>query len=505
MPIRPPTLSTLRDISAEFNLELTDEELALFQDVIEDRLEAYETVSSHHPEPKLGGTEPRVRNAGTRVSGDDDPHNAWVSECYVAGDDGGVLAGWDVAIKDNVFVAGVEMTCGSRVLEGFVPDRDATVVSRLLDAGADIVGKTNMDEMAMTTTGHSGFGPIHNPVDESRLAGGSSGGSAVVVATGEADAAIGSDQGGSVRIPAAFCGVVGHKPTYGLVPYTGCIGLEHAIDHPGPIGPDVESVARLLTVLAGSNEQDMRAHAPVPTRQYEDDLAEDPDPGSLSIGVLEEGFDYHGSDAGVLETTRAAIDTLGDHGAHLEEVSAPLHHDAHDIHSVCAPEGLVDAVLGEGLGHGWKAWYTRSWIEMFGNARRTKAGDFPPMLKVLLLAGRYMSQTYHSRYYGQAMNLAVALTEQYDALLETYDVLAMPTTVVTAPEHRPEQDAYDRLRETAVIDNTTPFNRTGHPAISVPAGTADGLPVGLSLVSRRFDDTTVLQAAHALESVRSDS
>jgi len=499
MPLRPPTESDLRKLGEELFFDLTDTELEFFTELAAQRLDSYETVTSHSPEPRLGGTERRVRNSGTRVSEEEDQHNAWVTACYVGGDEGGALDGWEIGVKDNVFVAGVEMTCGSQVLEGYVPNRDATVVTRLLEAGADIVGKTNMDDMAMTTTGHSAFGPIRNPHDEGHLAGGSSGGSAVAVATGDVDAALGSDQGGSVRIPAAFCGVVGHKPTYGLVPYTGCIGIEHAIDHPGPIGPRVECVASVLSVIAGSNERDLREHAPVPTERYEKAL--DGDVSDISIGVLKEGFDRPNANPEVLETTRDAIDALAERGATVEDVSVPMHLDAHDIHSVCAAEGLIDAMMGEGLGHGWKAWYSRSWVEMFGKVRRTQADDFPAMLKLLLLMGAYANEEYHSQYYAHGMNLAVELTEQYDAVLEEYDLLAMPTTVTTAPEHRPDRDQYKRLREEKeVVDNTTPFNRSGHPGVSVPAGTADGLPVGLLLVSPRFDDATALNAAYAVES-----
>ena len=498
MPLRPPTKSDFRELGESLFFDLTDEELDLFVELAENRVAAYETVTSHEPNPRLGGVEPRDRSSGRRVSDEEDPYNAWMTACFVGGDDDGPLSGWDVAVKDNVCVAGVEMTCGSQVLEGYVPNRDATVVTRLLEAGANVVGKTNMDDMAMTTTGHSAFGPIVNPHDEGRLAGGSSGGSAVVVATGDVDGAIGSDQGGSVRIPASFCGIVGHKPTYGLVPYTGCIGIEHAIDHPGPMGPDVESVARLLSAIAGSNERDLRAHAPVPVERYE--AALDGDVDGLSVGMLREGFDRSGANEAVCDTVKEGVDVLRELGASIDEVSVPMHTDADDVHSVCAAEGLLDAMMGEGLGHGWKAWYNRSWIETFGKARRVRADDFPAILKLLLLMGAYTNGTYHSRYYARGMNLVVDLTEQYDEVFETYDILAMPTTVVLPPKRKPERDQYDRIREEEVIANTTPFNRTGHPGVSVPVGTVEDLPVGLMLVGERFDDARVLNVAYAIES-----
>ncbi|APW96925.1 amidase [Halobiforma lacisalsi AJ5] len=506
MPIRPPTTDDLRELGAAMHLELTDEELEFFREMAEKRVEAYETVRSYDPEPRLGGRERRERTAGRRPPAEENPHNAWVTRCYVAGDADGPLSGLDVAIKDNVCVAGVELTCGSAVVEGYVPDVDATVVTRLLEAGATVVGKTNMDDMAVTRTGHSTFGPITNPHGDGEtgeyLAGGSSGGSAVVVATDEADAAIGSDQGGSVRIPAALCGVVGHKPTYELVPYTGCIGLEHAIDHPGPMGPDVETVARVLSVIAGSNESHLREPSSVPVEEYHEGLPGDA--ADLSIGVLEEGFDRPEADEGVLERVRAGIDALEDEGAAVETVSEPMHLDADDIHTVCTGEGLLDAMIGEGLGHGWKGWYNTSWVDAFGKFRRAQADDFPAQLKLILLMGAYANDAYHSRYYAAGMNLTVELTERYDALLEERDLLAMPTTLRTAPELDPDRDQYDRMRQDLVPANTAPFNRSGHPAISVPVGTVDGLPVGLMLVGSRFDDATVLEGAAALEAAVAD-
>ncbi|WIV67413.1 amidase [Natrialbaceae archaeon AArc-T1-2] len=500
MPIRPPTEEDLHELAASLYLDLTDDEAAFFAEMARERVDAYETVRSYDLEPKLGGRKPRERTGGRRPSDEEDPHNAWVTKCRVAGDDDGELAGWEIALKDNVCVAGVEMTCGSQVLEGYVPNVDATIVTRLLEAGVDVVGKTNMDDMAMTTSGYSTVGPIRNPRDTAHTAGGSSGGSAAVVAAGEVDAAIGSDQGGSVRIPAALCGVVGHKPTYELVPYTGCVGLEHAIDHPGPMGPDVETVSRVLSTIAGSNERDLRSHAPVPVDRYEEML--DGDVSDLTIGVLTEGFDKPEADEAVLEEVRTSIDQLEALGATLEDVSVPMHADAKAIHKVCSAEGLLDAMIGEGLGHGFKAWYNTSWIDAFGKFRRAQADDFPARLKLSLLMGAYANRAYHSRYYADGMNLVVELTERYDDCLETCDLLAMPTTVVTAPELDPEQDQFDRLRETGIVANTTAFNRTGHPAISVPAGEVDGLPVGVQLVGARFDDATVLNGAYALERSR---
>ncbi|MEM4781389.1 MAG: amidase [Halalkalicoccus sp.] len=500
MPIRQPTREELRELADELYLTLTDEEVAVFREMAAERIDSYETIRSHDPEPRTGGPRVRARSGGRRPTATENPHNAWVTRCTIHGEDGGALSGLSVALKDNVSVAGVEMTCGSHVVEGHVPNVDATLVTRLLDAGADVVGKTNMDDMGMGTTGHSAFGPITNPRDETYLAGGSSGGSAVVVATDEVDLAIGTDQGGSVRIPAAFCGVVGHKPTYDLVPYTGCVGLEHLIDHPGPMACDVETVARALSVVAGSDGEDVRGPAEVPVERSDEAL--DGDVSEYSIALIEEGFDRPDADPRVTERVWEAIETLEELGASIEEVSVPLHADAGEIHSICQSEAIAAAMRSEGVGRGWQGWYNTAWIETFGKFRRAQSDDFPATVKFSLLMGTYAGTKYHSRYYAAGMNLYLELIETYDALLSECDLLAMPT-VVELPPTDEGRDEFERL-DLDTADNAAPFNRTGHPATSVPAGEVDDLPVGLQLVGSRFEDAVPLNAAYALERERSD-
>ncbi len=497
MPLRPPTEDELLELGEQFWLNLTDDEVTAFLDLIESEMEAYETVRRYTPEQRLGGSEVRSRNAGTRVSNVDNPHNAWVSSCRVSGTDDGPLSEMEVAVKDNISVAGVEMTCGSSVVEGYVPDVDATVVTRLLDAGADIVGKTNMDEMGTSTTGHSAFGPIHHPTVEGRLAGGSSGGSAVVVANGEVDAALGTDQGGSVRIPAAYCGIVGLKPTYGLVPYTGCVGLEYAVDHPGPMARDVETVASILSVIAGESTLDARQPRSVTTESYASNLT-----GKISgcsVGILQEGFEWQNADERVLEVIRDAIECFDGCDASTEEVSIPMHADVGAVHTVTSSEGLVAAVSGEGLGHGPKSWYDTAWVDTFGKFRRAHGDEFPATLKLPLLMGAYTSRNYHSRYYGRGMNMVLDLQDEYDAAFEEFDLLVMPTVAATAPEHEPDRDEFERLRSDSHPSNTAPFNLTGHPGMTVPVGVVDDLPVGLMIVGPRFAEDVVLDAGLAIQ------
>ncbi len=494
MSLRAPTEAELRELGEQLNLNLTDEEITAFRERIADGLSAYETVREY------AGTMPdspeRSIDTGSRVR-EGDPYNAWITRCKIDGGDG-PLDGWDVAVKDNVAVAGVEMTCGSQVMEGYVPAGDATIVTRLLEAGARIVGKTNMDDMAFTGNGHSSaFGPTLNPHDSDRLSGGSSGGSAIAVVEGEADLGIGADQGGSIRVPAAWCGVVGHKPTHGLVPYTGIAGIENTIDHVGPIAADVETVGQALSVMAGKDEADPRQPDEVAPPNCVD---LDGDAETLEIGVLEEGFTRAEADEAVNENVRDGLAALEEAGATVESVSLPIHDDAADIYTVALAEGTVAAFRGEGVGHNWEGWYNTDWIESFGKFRRAQGGDFPPSYKYNLLLGAYTGKQYHSKYYAEAMNLRWELQAAYDELLDEYDVLAMPTTPQLPNEYVPDQDIHAFLDDAwGCLANTCQFNATGHPALSVPVEAVDGLPVGLMFVGEHFDDEGVLEAGRAVE------
>jgi amidase len=497
MSLRPPTESEIRELGSRLHLDLTKKEVQDYCELVTDLLESYEVVRDLG-QPPTERSKFRSRDPGHRVR-KDDPHNAWITHCNIPGADNGKLAGWEVAIKDNISVGGVEMTCGSQVLEGYVPSADATVVSRLLDAGASVVGKTNMDDMAFTGNGHSSaFGPTLNPHDDDHLSGGSSGGSAIAVATDEVDLAIGSDQGGSIRVPAAWSGIIGHKPTHGLVPYTGCVGIENTIDHAGPLASNVESAAKALSVIAGKDPSDPRQPQSVPSETYEEALSEDIQ--DLSIAVVREGFNQPNHDPDVNESVYSAIDTLREEGAIAEDVSLPMHADAADVYTVALAEGFAAAISGEGVGHNWKGWYNTSWVDSFGKYRRAQGGDFPPSVKLTLLTGAYTSDQYHSKYYAEAMNLRAELTKKYEELLSEYDLIAMPTTPTTANKYVSDQNRFEFIADAwGCLANTCVFNMTGHPSLSMPVEPRGGLPVGLMLTGRQFDDATVLKAGYALE------
>jgi amidase len=499
MTIRTPSEKDIEDLSEEFFLNLNKKELGQYKQLVQDTLESYDAINKlgTKPDQKL----PRIkkREPGHRVgqSSDDDRYNAWITRCNVEGEESGPLSGWEIGIKDNIAVGNVEMTCGSKVLEGYVPSQDATVVKSLLRAGATVTGKTNMDDMAFTGNGHSSaFGPTLNPHDDNRLAGGSSGGSAIAVQQGEVDAALGADQGGSIRIPAAWTGVVGHKPTHGLVPYTGAVGIENTIDHCGPLAADVETAAEVLSVIAGKDPSDPRQPKHVPTEQYENKLH--PDLSELSVGVIEEGFNRQGAAAEVNESVNHNLDLLEDKGATIESVSVPLHADAMDIYTVALGEGFVASIKGEGEGHNWKGEYNTEWINSFGNARRARGSYFPPSVKLTLLVGGYARDETQGEYYARAMNLRNRLTEQYDSVLKEFDVVAMPTTPMQPNQYKPDADVFEFIADAwGNLANTSAFNMTGHPSISVPIRQAGSLPVGLMLTGTHFDDATVLRAGQA--------
>ncbi len=483
-------------MAARHHMHLSDEEVADFAAVIEETLSGYERLDElSAPTPQVEFTD---RDPGYRPDAAEDPLNAFVTKCTVEGADDGPLVGYEIGLKDNVALAGVEMTCGSKLFEGYVPRTDATIVTRLLGAGATITGKLNMEDMAFSGSGElSATGPVLNPQSDEHVAGGSSSGSIAAVVAGEVDVAIGGDQGGSIRIPASWSGGVGHKPTHGLVPYTGVVGLGHSFDHVGPMARTVEDCARVLDVIAGHDPLDPR-QGRVETDEYEDAL--DGDPGEVTVGVVAEGFGHEESEAGVDETVQEALDAFESEGATVEEVSVPMHADGLPIWNAVVMEETTALVRDEGVGRYGTGYYDVQFAEAFGRARRAQADDYLTTLKLTLILGEYLSDRYRGRYYAKAQNLRRELAARYDDALSGVDVLAMPTTPQTAHEVREDLTRVEAIeRALNMLANTAPFDVTGHPAISVPAGTSDGLPVGLMFVGGRFEDADVLRAGDAFE------
>ncbi|MFJ8112043.1 amidase [Streptomyces sp. NPDC096132] len=431
----------------------------------------------------------------------DNPLGAWYVTTELRESSDGPLAGRRIAVKDNVAVAGVPMMNGSETLRGFVPDVDATVVTRLLQAGATIAGKAVCEDLCFSGASHtSKTGPVRNPWDHDRTTGGSSSGSAALVASGEVDLALGGDQGGSIRIPAAFCGIVGFKPTFGLVPYTGAFPIEQSLDHLGPIAPTVADAAAMLTVIAGADGQDPRQPTGIAGADY---LAALENSGrGLRIGVVTEGFDQANSDPGVNAVVRQAVERLTTAGHVAEEVSIPWHKHGAAIWDVISVEGATwQMVQGNAYGMNWKGLYDPAQIAFFGEQWRRDPSAFSETVKLVALGGTYALRNGYGASYAKARNLEGVLAAAYDNVLDTYDVLVMPTLPITAslvpPADAPVEEVLGRALE--MLSNTAPLDVTGHPACTIPAGLADGLPVGLMVIGKRFADAEVLRAAHAFE------
>jgi len=419
--------------------------------------------------------------------------DAFITEETIAGADDGPLAGHTVAVKDNISTAGVRTTCGSAMLEDYVPPYDATVVERLKDAGATTVGKTNMDEFGMgTTTETSAFGPTKNPVDESRVPGGSSGGSAAAVAAGEADFALGSDTGGSIRCPAAFCGVVGIKPTYGLVSRYGLVAYANSLEQIGPLAPTVEGAAEVLEVIAGPDERDATTREDGADASYAD--AADGDVDGLTVGVPTELIE--GADERVVETFEDALAGLEAAGAETREVSLPSVERAVQAYYVIAmSEASSNLARFDGVRYGPATEAEGDWNEAFAAVREEGFGD---EVKRRILLGTYaLSAGYHDKYYAKAQDARAWLKQDFDEALSEADVLASPTMPVLPFELGESLD--DPLQMYLADANTVPVNLANLPAISVPAGEADGLPVGLQLIGRAFGERDIVRAASAVK------
>jgi len=423
-------------------------------------------------------------------------YNGYITEETIEGADDGPLVGKTVAVKDNISTEGVPTTCGSAMLDDYVPPYDATVVARLKDAGATIPGKTNMDEFGMgTTTETSAFGATENPAAEGHVPGGSSGGSAAVVAAGDADLALGTDTGGSVRCPAAFCGVVGIKPTYGLVSRYGLVAYANSLEQIGPLAPTVEEAAELLEVIAGPDENDATTRdATEQNTDYDFAAAADGDVDGLSIGVPTELVE--GADEEVVDTFWDAIDELEAQGATYHEVDLPsVEHAVEAYYVIAMSEASSNLARFDGVRYGTSGGYEGNWNESFAKAREE---GFGPEVKRRILLGTYaLSAGYQDKYYKKAQDARAWVKQDFDEALDDADVLASPTMPVPPFERGESLD--DPLKMYLADANTTPVNLANLPAISVPAGeTSDGLPVGLQLVGPAFGEKTIIRAGSAL-------
>lgn len=430
-----------------------------------------------------------------------DAYGAWLWQLERNGEPTkGVLAGRRLVVKDCIAVAGVPMTLGGNFLKDYVPDVDATAVARAREAGAKIVGTAVCEDMCLSGSSFTSVtGAVRNPYDINRSSGGSSSGCAVLVAIREADLALGTDQGGSVRNPAAWSGVCGLKPTFGLIPYTGAFPLEFTLDHIGVLAREASDIADLLDVVAGATETDPRqAHLPRLSSSYTEGLENSL--AGLRIGVVQEGFAWPeisdpDTDEACLQAARA-LETLG---AVVEDVSVPMHRHANDLHVPIATEGGLATVFEQNSqGSNRLGYYDPKLARAFSGAIHASIDCLPLNAKISLIAGSLLREATGSSVLAHAENLRGLLRQQYDQILRDYDVLVMPSVPMPAhvlPKTRIPAAEHHRL-SFEMHRNNCAQNLTGHPAMSVPCGLVNGLPVGLLVIGRHFDERTVLRVAH---------
>jgi aspartyl-tRNA(Asn)/glutamyl-tRNA(Gln) amidotransferase subunit A len=410
---------------------------------------------------------------------------------YKAGTSLGPLDGVPITYKDVLSTRGVKTTCGSRILESWTPPFDATVVERLGAAGVVPLGKSNMDEFAMgSSTEHSAFGPTANPWDLARVPGGSSGGPCAAVAADMATLSLGTDTGGSIRQPAAFCGVVGLKPTYGRVSRYGLVAFASSLDQIGPFARDVRDAALIMQVIAGKDPRDATS-VDVAVPDYAAALAQDV--RGLRVGVLE--FATAGMDPDVQRAIAAAIDVLKGLGATAEPVTLPTADYGLAAYYIIAPaEASSNLARYEGVKYGLRA-PGKDLIDM---QSKTRAAGFGNEVKRRIMLGTYaLSAGYYDAYYGKAQKVRTLIRRDFEKAFEQVDVIVGPTTPSCAFKHGEKEDPLAMYLNDIF---TVPANLSGNPGISVPCGfSTTGLPIGLHLVGRAFDEATLFRVAHAYE------
>ncbi|MDO8841230.1 Asp-tRNA(Asn)/Glu-tRNA(Gln) amidotransferase subunit GatA [Methanocalculus sp.] len=427
---------------------------------------------------------------GSKMSFDKpDPDNAFITLCREIDYQEGPLSGIPIAIKDNISTAGIQTTCGSKILKGYIPPYDAHVITLIRSAGGAIVGKTNMDEFGMgTTTESSAFGPTTNPVDPTRVPGGSSGGSAAAVASGLVRMALGTDTGGSIRCPASFCGIVGLKPTYGRVSRYGLIAYANSLEQIGPLARNVRDCALLYSCIAGYDPRDgtsLDLPAPTPLRS---------EIQGKRIGVPAEFFG-EGVDPAVASVVQSGIQRLEELGAVIVPCSMPSMRYALAAYYVTSmSEASSNLGRYDGVRYGQAPDTVRSWHDAYSEIRRAGFGE--EVRRRILLGSFALSAGYQGKYYAKAQAARQMVRDDFERLFESVDIIAGPTMPTVAFRLGETSDPLSMYLADIL---TVPANLAGVPALSVPCGTAHGMPVGLQLIGRHFAEDEILAAALAFE------
>jgi amidase len=493
-----PDEAGLIEMARTMGFTLSPRDAGLYAPVIVDAMRVLDGfVQSRGAEPAPEMLHP-VRGPGYRPGPAEDPYQVWLWKCAIGGGPG-LLEGKTVSFKDHISVAGIPQVFTSQALEGFVPNVDATVVTRVLAAGGTIVGKNMMN-------GFMGdYGKPLNPHNAARVTGGSSSGSGASLAAREVDISFGGDQGGSIRLPSAYCGVVGLKPTFGLVSHFGAgFGFEQSVDHVGPMARTPLEVAMALQAVAGYDDLDPRQRRGVPDSI---DALTTLDGGvkGLRIGILEEGF-ADPIDPAVAQGVMDAIGVLEKLGAEIVRISVPAHAQIDAAYAALVFEG-TKAIHDAGFSGAWaKTYYPATTIVAIERMWREHADMMQPRSKLNLMVAEISRRNYHGAVYAKAHNVRPAFVAAFDKALAEVDVLAMPTVRNIAPPVEvipadPAEAIDVNLRRnwmlTSTGANVKPTNYTGHPALAVPCGKVEGMPISLQLVGRFMEDPLLLRVAHA--------
>ncbi len=502
-----PDVDEVVAVAKELGIHLGPDEAVKYREYLIEQMDQLDTFVQARIEEEQPPMISPAREPGYRPSAEEDPLNAWIWKCRIGGAAGGLLAGKTVSYKDHVAVSGIPMSFGSFALEGFIPDFDATVVTRVLQEGGTIIGKNVMNGLSGgfgTGGGIGDYGRSLNPHNHDHVTGGSSAGSAAAVAAGEVDISFGGDQGGSIRIPAAYSGTVGHKPTFGLLSHFGIgFGSDQSIDYTGPLTRTVEDAAATLQATAGYDPYDPRQTRDVPTTiEVLGGLANGI--SGLRIGVLDEGFDEAEPD--VRDLVMAAIDVLAEAGADISKVSIPEHHDIRAVQAALTGEGALAVFKTGFFGAFTRTYYPASIITAINKLWASQADVLTPRSKLSLIASELSRRNYNGRVYAKAQNVRPTYIRAYDAALANVDLLVMPTCIMTAPKNHTPGSYLEAVEDNLATANskgsrnTLPFNYTGHPALALPVGkSSGGLPVSMQIVGRFFEDPLVMRAAYAYQ------
>jgi amidase len=500
--LRPVNAEELKALGAADFMDLSDEDAAGFAELVNGGLEEIEELMAlpvEEPEVRW-----RERDLGRRVLPGEDPYDAFIHYCTIKGAAEGPLKGKRVGVKDNLAIAGLP-TSNSTAMASSVAGCDATVVERLLDAGGEIVGKTNLEEMSAGATGESSiWGPARNPFDTARSAGGSSGGSAAAASGRLVDVAIGVDQGGSVRIPASYTGVVGLIATHGYVPTFGLTSLDQTLDYIAPLAPDVETCALALDAMTGPPDpRDPQWKHLVP-RQTECAAHLGDGVEGMRIAVIEEGAEAEECDPAVFANFEESLKILASAGAKIERTSLAQWKFGWTVETALLATMAWSMNQSDGIGYGHRGYVDENRAHAYALSRRLESNQFPPAFRYWMLTGRYLQEHSFGAVYAHCQNLRHQLTRDVWGKFDEFDLLVTPTTprvsTVLATEMRSDPDFLRVHTGAKFAQNTAPANLTGNPAVVVPNGLdADGLPTSFQFIAAAGADERAFAAAQALQ------